>query len=295
MSITFRCDCGSPLEFPDNLAGQTVRCIACGRDVRVPVSPLDRPCPYCAAPIPSSASTCPACRQPLGAAKAPAAPEPPRIRTAPAAESGRYIPWEDSSAGLFGGYWKTWAGSQFGMDAFWSRVPWEGGFGAPLKYVLFTMAHFLVLGMFCIVPFVLFMLVGVASSPGDRAPEAGAVLAMIVVGIPVFVGFALLGTFLAAAIYHLVLRLLGGVGTYEATYRAVAYSYGTQFWAVIPYLGGLVQTVFLLIALIHGFSHAHQVSKGKAALAFLLPAAFCCCLAAGGIFLLFFSVARHAH
>ena len=56
-----------------------------------------------------------------------------------------------------------------------------------------------------------------------------------------------------------------------------SFAYGSLAWlAFIPYVGGFAMMIWLIVMLIIGFSKAHEIPPGKAALAVLLPFGLCC-------------------
>jgi hypothetical protein len=74
-------------------------------------------------------------------------------------------------------------------------------------------------------------------------------------------------------ILHLLLRVVGGGKQgFEATFRAVCYSQATQAWALIPYVGGLVATLWLVVVQFIGIREIHEVSYTRVFIAFLIPA-----------------------
>ncbi len=88
-----------------------------------------------------------------------------------------------------------------------------------------------------------------------------------------------IGSFISAAIFHLFLLMVGGAQRgYEATYRVVCFGCGsTATLNVIPLVGPLIAMFLILVVMIHGLTHAHEISGGKAAFAVLVPL--------GGVFL----------
>jgi hypothetical protein len=91
-------------------------------------------------------------------------------------------------------------------------------------------------------------------------------------------------------VLHLLLTVVGGGKKgFEATFRAVCYSQATQFWALIPYVGGLAATLWLGVVLFIGIREIHEASYTRVLIAFLIPAvlAVAVLLAAGvSLFLL---------
>ena len=88
-----------------------------------------------------------------------------------------------------------------------------------------------------------------------------------------FVGFliALLISFIYSGIIHAIVIAFKGSGTFSETYKAYAYSM-IPFLIIklIPILGYL-SIIYSFILMIIGVSKLHNISRGKAALACLLP------------------------
>lgn len=112
------------------------------------------------------------------------------------------------------------------------------------------------------------------------APSVGGVLVNIVLA-PIFV---LIFLFIAAAIYHLFLMLLGGTkestAGYEGTLRSVSYSGVSNIAYVIPFIGTPIAIVWGIVLNVIGLSRVHHTSTGKAVGAVLLPLLLCCICAA---------------
>ena len=110
---------------------------------------------------------------------------------------------------------------------------------------------------------------------------------MMVVLAPLFV---VIGVFIAAAVLHLMLLIVGGASNgFEATVRVVCYSQTAQLAGIIPFCGGIIALIWTVVLYVTGFSTAHRTTQGKALVAVLLPVVLCCvmgvviALVAGGI------------
>ncbi len=246
------------------------------------------PCRFCGQPVLASANMCRFCRSMLDPHAAPSATPhgpppgaPPPVATPynPNVVPAEYV-WDDKSRNVFARWWKTWADVHFGFDNYWSRVPWTGGHKSPITFVAFMNLQFLMLAMLCGIPIMLLVFASIASNRHGGAQAAGAGVGMVVVmcliGIPVWFVFATLMTYVAALIDHLVCKLLGGTGDFEATLRCTALCSSANIWALIPYVGGLIAFGFMIVTKIHAFSHAHRFTKGRAAAAAILPMVVCC-------------------
>ena len=97
---------------------------------------------------------------------------------------------------------------------------------------------------------------------------------LMVVLAPLFV---IIGVFIAAAILHLMLMIVGGASSgFEATVRVVCYTQTAQLAGIIPFCGGIITLVWTVVLYVTGFSIAHRTTQGKAVLAVLLPVVLCC-------------------
>ena len=76
--------------------------------------------------------------------------------------------------------------------------------------------------------------------------------------------------FILALIYHLLLKIVGGNGTYESTFRVMAYSSVPALFSWIPFVGGIIGFYQLYIALV-GYSKVHNISALRALIALLIP------------------------
>lgn len=94
---------------------------------------------------------------------------------------------------------------------------------------------------------------------------------------------AVLALFLASAIVHLVLVLAGGTsrseGGFEGTFRALAYGNVAllAFVLPIPLVNLLAAVAWLALLGVLGLAALHGTTKGRAAVAVLVPLGLCCC------------------
>lgn len=74
-------------------------------------------------------------------------------------------------------------------------------------------------------------------------------------------------------VVHFLLTVVrGGRKGFEATFRVVSYAQATQWLALIPYVGGLVATLWLMIVQLVGVREIHEGSYTRVLIAFLIPA-----------------------
>jgi hypothetical protein len=100
----------------------------------------------------------------------------------------------------------------------------------------------------------------------------GGVIGVVISGV--------IGMFISAAIGHLCLMMVGGANAgYEATYRVLCFGAGSvAVLNAIPIVGPLIGIFMTFVVLIHGYTHAHEIPGGKAALAVFLPFFLFLCL-----------------
>lgn len=181
---------------------------------------------------------------------------------------GRF-PWppgeDDSVLARFG---ETWRSATFDPGRFFARVPRDGGTGAALLYYL--VVGVLVAGATLFWD-ALSLQTGTFSQSG-LAAELGVQAVSPVVRF-FFAPLVLLVTlFVGAAVSHMILSLFDGTRHgFGTTVRVFAYAYSPGLFGVIPLLGGLVGSFWMLVLLIIGLREAQDTAGWKAAVAVLLP------------------------
>ena len=96
----------------------------------------------------------------------------------------------------------------------------------------------------------------------------------------------LMGVGVAAAIFHVLLLLLGGTAQpYETSFRIVAYAISASVFNLLPFCGAVMASLWQLALLIIGFREAHQISGGRSVAVVLTPFLFLCACALAGAML----------
>jgi hypothetical protein len=248
-------------------------------------------CPICQQPLPEPAEPrCPSC----GAGLTPerGGPPPLDVRVDPGggwagAPAGPGIPWQDRDRlGFITALVETTRGVLTAPGEFFARLPASGGMGSAILYGVIVGWLGLIAAAFYQALFN--TLVGPRALPFAERTNLGPLLTFTegwgsFLIQAVFGGvFVVIGMFIAAGIFHLLLLLLGGARRdFEATLQVVAYSHATSLLALLPFCGGLIGGVWALVLCILGLARVHQIGHGKAAAAVLLPVVLCCCCLAG--------------
>jgi hypothetical protein len=90
---------------------------------------------------------------------------------------------------------------------------------------------------------------------------------------------ALLIIFISGVIVHLFLMLFGGANQgLTMTLRVISYAYAPQIFAVVPFVGWLIASIWMLVLAIIGLAVAHGTDTWRAALAVLVPNILCVCV-----------------
>ncbi len=173
-----------------------------------------------------------------------------------------YCPWEDmEKLGFFQAMLATLSEVLFSPTKFYRRMPTRRGLTNPLIFALILGVLGGVLGLAWQQIFMLRL---------GQSPEIATTrLVGITVALPVIV---LVSLYLGSAIGHLCLMVVGGNRRgFEATFRVIAYSWSTQVFALIPFVGSLIIPIYDLIIVIIGLRESHGIGTGRAALAIFLP------------------------
>jgi hypothetical protein len=202
-------------------------------------------------------------------------------RYSPKEPAGRSrTPWEDrSKLGLWRGLSQTFKGALFTPGPFFRSAAFDSGLAEPFAFGLLFGSLGTMFGFFW-----QFLMVGF----GFLSAGSGLVTlpgrytlfwaAMIIAPILVTIGL-----FITSGITHLLLMIVnGGRHGFRATFRVTAYGQATQVLSLIPFIGGLMGGVWLLIIEIIGLKEIHETSYARVIMAFLIPLAL--------VFLLIFTV-----
>jgi hypothetical protein len=180
-------------------------------------------------------------------------------------------PWERrSDLGLWQAIYQTFKAVLFSPHALFTTLTFRGGLREPLAFGLLVGGVGSMLGYFW--PFLIFS--GRASAFAQSVfgfLGVGLIFLFMIVIIPVWVT---VGMFIQSAILHLLLLMVGsGKNGYEATFRVICYSQAGQVWEVIPFLGGFVGKIWMLVVQIIGLRDMHETTYVRVILAFLIPVA----------------------
>jgi len=245
-------------------------------------------CPHCQHALPEGpARRCPNCGGDLQRH----VPPPPVTTSRPKGPlrsiPGGGSPWEDRERlGLVNALVETTRQVLTQPVSFFRTMPTSGGIGTPLLYAVILGWLGLVASSFYGAVFQ--SIVGQGFSPLSERPELAPILTLMEswtgFALQVVFGavFVVVGLFIAAGVFHVMLLLLGGAQRdFEASFRAVSYSQAPSVLLLIPFCGQLIAGVWTLVLYVIGLAEAHRTGYGKATAAVLLPMALLCCCCVG--------------
>ena len=188
------------------------------------------------------------------------------------------LPWDERhTKGLFSAFIETLQMVLTRPGEAFTAMRREGGLGEPLLYAVIGGS----LGG--IVSFLFSMgLQSLGLFGVNREHNAFAMMAGIGAGSILFIVFmplfVCIGLFIAAAIIHVCLMIVGGAKqSFETTFRVVSYTHGsTGPLQMIPFCGGMIAFVWALVVYCIGLARAHETETGRAVVAVLLPLIVCC-------------------
>jgi hypothetical protein len=192
------------------------------------------------------------------------------------------LPWEQRQAkGLLNAFIETLQMVLSRPVEAFTAMKREGGLGEPLLYAIiggtigwvFAITYNFVLRSFT--PF------------GDRHAAfthlfAGLGWLVLLVLTPLFV---VIGVFVASAILHVCLMIVGcAKQSFETTFRVICFAEGSASpLLVIPFCGNLIAGIWKIVLYCIGLARAHETDTGLAVIAVFLPLIVCC---GGGMLLL---------
>jgi hypothetical protein len=179
------------------------------------------------------------------------------------------FPWPPpEEGGVMAAFGETWKSATFDPASFFGRLPPRASVGPAILY-------YLVIGILVAGVSLFWDATGVfTSAAGDEAvaAELGFGTLNPVVGFMLSPLALLVGLALAAGITHLMLLMLGGARNgFATTVSVFCFSYSPAIFGVVPILGTLIGTLWMVVLSIIGLREAHATDGWKAALAVLLP------------------------
>ncbi len=213
----------------------------------------------------------------------PAPPAPPSYAPPPpggGSGDGPRLPWDDRDRlGFVGAFIETVKLTVTAPGDAYRRLRADGDYFGPLFYGLILSW----IGMFFGQLWSLLMGSALTSMMGDigaMGAVAGTSFIQMIILLVVWPFIYAISVFIMAGIYHLCLMLVGGVADsptgFEGTFKVVTYSSVYNLCNIVPFIGGLIGFVWMVILLTVGFTEAHRTSQGKALGGVLLPIVLCC-------------------
>ena len=173
-------------------------------------------------------------------------------------------PWE-SGEGFVGAFFKTTQEVLFSPIKFFRKVAIGKGYWSP--FIFGVISGIIGFGVVILWQWLFFSRM-VPPQIHSLIPY-GFFLSIVVISIPFMIAFSIL---IGSGVTHLCLMVVGGNRKgFEATFRAISYSYSAQLFYIVPFIGNLVGGIYLLILTILGVREGHGITTGRAVLAVLLP------------------------
>ena len=223
--------------------------------------------------IPAGArwATCPQCKRRFAFAPPEAGPRPEQEKAGSESRLERQTPpWENrAELGLWQGIYQTFKAVLFSPDKLFSTMAHKRGIMEPFAFGLLFGAIGSMFGFFW-----QFLISG-SILPLGEALMGHLSMSLIFFGVMIISPlFVIIAMFLTSAILHLLLLIVrGGRNGFEATFRVVSYSQATQIWGIIPFLGGFIGGIWIIIVQIIGLREIHETSYLRVILALLIPVA----------------------
>lgn len=179
------------------------------------------------------------------------------------------FPWPPEREGsVLTALGETWKSATFDPSSFFRRMPSRQSAGPAILY-------YLVLGILVAGVSLFWDMTGVFTRPaGDEAVAAELGIGTIepVIGFLLSPLLLLFGLVLSAGVSHLLLLVFGAARNgFGVTLRVFCYAYSPMVFGVVPLLGAVIGTIWMIVLSIIGLREAHETDGWKAAMAVLLP------------------------
>ena len=178
--------------------------------------------------------------------------------------SEEYTPWE-SGEGFIAAFFRTTQEVLFSPTKFFKKVAVGKGYGSPFIFAMISG----VIGIGVVLLWQWLFFSGMVPPQIRSATAYGLIRIFAIILIPFWVAF---GIFIGSAITHLCIMIVGGNRKgFEATFRALSYSYSAMLFYIVPVIGNFAGGIYFLILAIIGVREGHKISTGRAAIGVLLP------------------------
>lgn len=185
--------------------------------------------------------------------------------------------WERGSGGIFALMAETVKAVFTRPAEVFRNMPVEGGYGKPLKF-------YVLIGWLTGLVSLLYQAAVASVNPqmafGEQAKDlTPPMMIAFFVGMAVFLPLILAAaSFISAGLLHAALAMFGGAKKpFQATYRALAYSYGaTSVAQIIPVFGGTLYMVLSLVYSVIALKETHGTELWRPIAAIVAVLLFCC-------------------
>jgi hypothetical protein len=175
-----------------------------------------------------------------------------------------YTPWE-SGGGFIGAFFKTTQEVLFSPTRFFKKAAAGKGYWSPFIFAMISG----IIGSGVALLWQWLFFTGFVPPQILSATTYSVLLTFAIISIPFTVALFIL---IGSGVTHLCLMIVrGNRRGFEATFRAICYSYSSSLFYIVPIIGGFVGFIYLFILAILGVREGHETSTGKAVLAVLLP------------------------
>lgn len=188
-------------------------------------------------------------------------------------ETTTRFPWPPSSGeSALTSFFETWKQSTFSPTEFFRDFP-AGGLGSALLY-------YLIVGVIASAFDAIWgMLAGLAQSSivaalGGQMDAAEALFGIWspIIGFFFSPFFLVLQLFFLAVVFHVTLIIVGGANRdFKTTARVLCFAYSPRLFAILPFLGGLIGGIWIMVTTIIGLKEAHRTDTWRAVIAVFLP------------------------
>ncbi len=192
-------------------------------------------------------------------------------------------PWENrSELGIWQGIYQTFKAVLFSPEMLFRTMSFKGGIKEPLAFGLLLGSIGAMLGLFW---HFLMMSGSLLEMVQELIGQFN--IALVFSGLLIFSPlFVIIILFVTSGILHLSLLLVrGGKNGFEATFRVISYSQAIQVLGLIPFIGGLIGGLWVLVVQVIGIREIHETSYLRVIIAFLIPLALIFLVVMAGVIL----------
>lgn len=203
------------------------------------------------------------------------------------------LPWDRrGEVGFWRAYWQTSVAVISKPTLTFGTMAKDGSLGSSLGFTALSQAVSFATTLMLYAVVIAVMLIVTPDDPAMKGfgslghgANAAVIIGAVFLGLFFYLAMlsfmAVVGQLVGGSLEHLVLKQLGGTGSWTETMRGYSIAMGPSLVGLVPVCGIYAFPIWCLVMRVFAYKHLHNLSWGRAVAGALLPTAVLVCLCGG--------------